>query len=96
MERDGLFDVTVHKTIDENDLKPETVFACDVAIPGTKYSVRRETMYFPGKGGLLFIVIIVIYLKVLKICLFSILSGVHTSFFSELRITNVHTFEQLS
>ena len=50
VERDGLYDVTVHKLLKEEDLSPETVFKCVLAIPETSYSIKEETMYFPGKG----------------------------------------------
>ena len=50
IEREGLFDVSVHRILSEEHLKPETVFGCLVTIPGTSYSVKEETMYFPGKG----------------------------------------------
>jgi hypothetical protein len=50
VERRGLFDVSVYKILDEDDLRKETVFGCEVAIPSTSYTIREETMYFPGKG----------------------------------------------
>lgn len=50
MERHGLFDVSVYKILDEDALRKETVFGCEVSIPGTSYRIREETMYFPGKG----------------------------------------------
>ena len=50
VERDGLYDVSVHKMLSESELKPETVFECLLTIPGTAYAAREETMYFPGKG----------------------------------------------
>ena len=46
----GLYDVSVFKTLSEEDLRPETVFGCVLTIPGTEYSIKEETMYFPGKG----------------------------------------------
>eukprot|EP00095_Tigriopus_kingsejongensis_P006884 maker-scaffold125_size330479-snap-gene-0.12 protein:Tk06884 transcript:maker-scaffold125_size330479-snap-gene-0.12-mRNA-1 annotation:"hypothetical protein L798_04682" len=49
VEREGRFDVSVHKILSEDLLKPETVFGCLVTIPGTSYSVKEETMYFPGQ-----------------------------------------------
>ena len=52
VEKDGLFDVSVNKLLSVDQLKPETVFQCMLTIPGTQYSVREETMYFPGKGKL--------------------------------------------
>ena len=50
VEKDGLFDVSVNKMLDVDQLQPETVFQCLLRIPGTQFSVREETMYFPGKG----------------------------------------------
>ena len=47
----GLFDVTVFKELSEKELRPETVFGCILTIPGTEYSIKEETMYFPGKGN---------------------------------------------
>nr|XP_040569180.1 uncharacterized protein LOC121118656 [Lepeophtheirus salmonis] len=49
VERDGLFDISVHKILLEEKLKPETVFGCILSIPDTSYTVKEETMYFPGK-----------------------------------------------
>jgi len=49
MERRGLFDVSVYKILEEDALRRETVFGCEVSIPGTSYRIREETMYFPGK-----------------------------------------------
>merc|ERR1719458_1557632 len=45
----GLYDVSVFKTLSEEELRPETVFGCVLTIPGTDYSIKEETMYFPGK-----------------------------------------------
>jgi len=45
----GLYDVSLFKTLSEEDLRPETVFGCVLTIPGTDYSIKEETMYFPGK-----------------------------------------------
>ena len=55
VERDGLYDVSVHKMLSESELRPETVFECELSIPGTSYVAREETMYFPGKGEIIFI-----------------------------------------
>ena len=52
VEKEGLFDVSVNKMLDVEQLQPETVFQCLLRIPGTQFSVREETMYFPGKGKL--------------------------------------------
>ena len=50
IERDGLFDISVTKILKEGLLEPETIFQCLLAIPGTQFQRREETMYFPGKG----------------------------------------------
>ena len=50
VEKEGLFDVSVNKLLSVEQLQPETVFQCFLTIPGTQYSVREETMYFPDRG----------------------------------------------
>ena len=50
VEREGVFDVAVNKILPEVRLKPETVFKCLLTIPGTDFSIKEETLYFPGKG----------------------------------------------
>ena len=50
VEKDGLFDVSVNKVLSIDELQPETVFQCLLTIPGTQFSVREETMYFPDRG----------------------------------------------
>ncbi|XP_023341819.1 uncharacterized protein LOC111711657 [Eurytemora carolleeae] len=48
--RRGLeYDVTVHRLLPPTDLPPETVFSCSMEIPSTQFSLREETMYFPGR-----------------------------------------------
>lgn len=49
VERNGLFDIAVNKILRMDDLVPQTVFQCLLSIPDTHYSVKEETMYFPGK-----------------------------------------------
>lgn len=47
--RRGLeFDVTVHRLLPPTEIQAETVFSCSMEIPGTQFSLRKETMYFPG------------------------------------------------
>ena len=41
---------SLYKILDEDALRKETVFGCQVSIPGTSYRITEETMYFPGKG----------------------------------------------
>ena len=50
LERDGLFDVSVHKILVEADLQPETIFQCLLAIPGTSFSAKADSMYLKGHG----------------------------------------------
>ena len=50
LERDGLFDVSVHKILVEADLQPETIFQCLLAIPGTSFSAKADSMYLKGQG----------------------------------------------
>lgn len=49
LERDGLFDVSVHKILVEAELQPETIFQCLLAIPGTSFSVKADSMYLKGQ-----------------------------------------------
>ena len=39
------YDVTIEKTIEHEELPAETVFGCEVFIPGTEYEVRQEAIY---------------------------------------------------
>ena len=50
LERDGLFDVSVHKILVEAELQPETIFQCLLAIPGTSFSAKADSMYLKGQG----------------------------------------------
>lgn len=40
VEREGLYDVSVHKMLSESDLKPETVFECMLTIPGLYIKIQ--------------------------------------------------------
>ena len=42
---DDAFDVVVHKTLEHSELPAETVFGCEITIPGTEYFVREEAIY---------------------------------------------------
>ena len=42
---DDSYDVTIHKTVEHEELPAETVFGCEVSIPGTEYRVRQEAIY---------------------------------------------------
>ena len=42
---EGAYDVTIHKTLEHSELPAETVFGCEVTIPGTEYFLREEAMY---------------------------------------------------
>ena len=50
LERNGLFDVSVHKILMESDLQPETIFECLLSIPGTSFSAKADSMYLKGQG----------------------------------------------
>lgn len=50
LERNGLFDVSVHKILMESDLQPETIFECLLTIPGTSFSAKADSMYLKGQG----------------------------------------------
>ena len=41
----GAYDVTIHKTLEHEELPAETVFGCELYIPGTEYFVREEAIY---------------------------------------------------
>ena len=43
--RDGSYDVTIHKTLEHKELPSETVFGCELSLPGTEYFVREEAIY---------------------------------------------------
>ena len=43
--RDGSYDVIIHKTLEHEELPAETVFGCEVTIPGTEYFLREEAIY---------------------------------------------------
>jgi len=49
LERNGLFDVSVHKILMESDLQPETIFECLLTIPGTSFSAKADSMYLKGQ-----------------------------------------------
>lgn len=50
LEREGLFDVSVHKSLLESDLQPETIFECLLTIPGTSFTAKADSMYLKGQG----------------------------------------------
>jgi hypothetical protein len=50
LEREGLFDVSVHKILLESELLPETIFECLLNIPGTSFTMKEDSMYLRGKG----------------------------------------------
>ena len=41
----GFYDVTIHKTLEHDELPAETVFGCELHLPGTEYFVREEAIY---------------------------------------------------
>lgn len=47
-EHDGRFDVTAIATVAETELEPaESVFDCEMTIPGTGYTKRTSRVYYP-------------------------------------------------
>ena len=43
--QDESYMVTIHKVLEHEELPTETVFGCEVYIPGTEYYVREEAIY---------------------------------------------------
>ena len=43
--REGSYDILIHKTLEHDELPAETVFGCEVTIPGTEYFLREEAIY---------------------------------------------------
>ena len=39
------YEVVIHKVLEHEELPAETVFGCEVSIPGTEYYVREEAIY---------------------------------------------------
>ena len=42
---DDSYEVIIHKVLEHEELPAETVFGCEVSIPGTEYYVREEAIY---------------------------------------------------
>ena len=40
--------VMVHKLLEESVIPVETVFSCTMEIPGTTFSLNKQTMFYPG------------------------------------------------
>jgi len=49
LEREGLYDVSVHKILLESELKAETIFECLLTIPGTSFSRKADNVYVKGQ-----------------------------------------------
>ena len=43
--QDGSYDVTIHKTLEHEELPSETIFGCETSLPDTEYFVREEAIY---------------------------------------------------
>ena len=43
--REDSYDVIIHKTLEHDELPAETVFGCEITIPGTEYYLREEAIY---------------------------------------------------
>ena len=52
LEREGLYDVSVHKILLESELKAETIFECLLTIPGTSFSAKADNVYVKGQKGI--------------------------------------------
>ena len=37
-----------HKLLEESVIPVETVFSCTMSIPGTTFSLNKQTMFYPG------------------------------------------------
>lgn len=44
--RDGLFDVKILSKLPQDALKSETIINCQLSLPNTNYSRKRETVYY--------------------------------------------------
>ncbi len=44
--RDGLFDVKIVSKLHQETLKSETIINCQLVIPDTNYTRKRETVYY--------------------------------------------------
>ena len=42
---EGSYEIVIHKVLEHEELPAETVFGCEVTIPGTEYYVREEAIY---------------------------------------------------
>ena len=45
----GLFDVTLHRVVQDRSLRQETIFECVLSIPGTPYQMTKRLIYYPGE-----------------------------------------------
>jgi len=50
VRRGLLYDVTVHTLLPTSSLSQQTVFSCAMLIPGTQFSLKAETMFFPTRS----------------------------------------------
>jgi len=50
VRRGLLYDVTVHTLLPTSSLSQQTVFTCAMLIPGTQFSLKAETMFFPTRS----------------------------------------------
>ena len=78
LERNGLFDVSVHKILMESDLQPETIFECLLTIPGTSFSAKADSMYLKGQGKGKPLLLLSKSFLVLKLCLIMLFFAIST------------------
>ena len=43
--QDGSYDVTIHNSLEHEELPSETIFGCEISLPDTEYFVREEAIY---------------------------------------------------
>lgn len=48
-EGDGLYDISAVATLPDGAMDVPTEFACELRVPAANYTVRRESVYYPGE-----------------------------------------------
>ena len=44
------FDIVVHRVVDHTEIPQQTIFGCELTIPGTNYNVQKKAEY-QHRGG---------------------------------------------
>lgn len=50
-EGDGLYDISAVATLPDGAMDVPTEFACELRVPAANYTVRRESVYYPGSSS---------------------------------------------